>query len=471
MAKNARPANLDKSNDALKRLEAACDYLTGHWPDKAEADDARVTLAKAAMVRGDWQEALARLNRVNPQSNQHAYAISLVGQVHWQMDRQEKSAHEQNAPREHLELAEKSLRSGLAELEKKAGSEADPEHSNTPEHIQDATLLLAEVLLETNHGAEAAGLLMPRVAQFKSTPQPAADNLEPATLRLFLLAMRACGMSGNVEQAATVTQTLLDISSDSASANALLASFAKMLHDEVKRTRAQIIAAQDQSNVTLEATARNILVRQQEVLDGLLSRIAQRQHLSLEIKVYLGMTAADIGNDDAAQALYKQVIAEADTDQDLAAKYDGQIMRVRAELVGLSRKRGDYAGAVKAIDGLLEAKPGALAYLLEKGRILEAWAAKDNAKLAEAVAHWTSVRQKLAKSKEHRAEYLEAVYSAANCLYLQTRQKPDPALSKQALQLLNSQILVNPTLGGQEELAAKYRSLAKRLAGAGGSTK
>ena len=63
---------------------------------------------------------------------------------------------------------------------------------------------------------------------------------------------------------------------------------------------------------------------------------------------------------------------------------------------GCSASKSKFDEALKQVDQLIKDNPNALEPLMEKGRILEAWAEKDPAKFDEAVAHWAMLRQRLA---------------------------------------------------------------------------
>jgi hypothetical protein len=99
---------------------------------------------------------------------------------------------------------------------------------------------------------------------------------------------------------------------------------------------------------------------------------------------------------------------------------------------------------------------------MEKGRILEALAEKDPAKLDEAMAHWTDLRNRLQRAPNYRNEYYEVLYNGVNCLIRQSETSKDKTIAfdraKKAEQVLKSALVLSPKLNGPENVA-KYKAL------------
>ena len=462
------------SVEALDRLTKACDFLTSKWPDKAEADDARIALGQAAIVRGELDAALGVFDRVNPQSDRYPTALFLAGQTHWQLyqlERKKPTGPDPQIEAQHLKLASERL-SACRDSYQKLRAAALQKNREAPEdpalelQQREATVRLAEVLIELNEGPSAAALVQPLIDAIRSAkPAQKWQDVDNLTMRFFLAAVRANVISADLAQANQASQLLTELTADVEGINKQLNSFVKMLFDAVKRAQEDIANAQENSDAAGESLAKQRLENNQKVLGQLLDRLADREQNSLESRMYIAMVAGQIGNDRVARNLYEQVLKKAEADPEFLKKFDGQITRIRAELVGLQRREGAYDKAIEAIDGLLATKPGALPLMMERGRILEAWAEKEPQRLSDAVVHWTDVRGKLGSLAKRPPEYFEANYSAASCLYKQSLATGDAEKRTTALKLLNGLILTNPTLNGQHEMAAKYRALISKMQG------
>src|SRR5205085_2597496 len=68
---------------ALDRLNKITDFIIKQWPDRAEADDARMALGQANLVRGEWAEAIAVFEKVNDRSLRYPNSLFLAGQTHY----------------------------------------------------------------------------------------------------------------------------------------------------------------------------------------------------------------------------------------------------------------------------------------------------------------------------------------------------------------------------------------------------
>ncbi len=88
LAVSAALSNYARAKDkmaAFKQLEAIASETIERWPDKPEADDARIALGQASLVRGDAVAALAVFENVDPRSARYPAAMQLAGQTHWRL--------------------------------------------------------------------------------------------------------------------------------------------------------------------------------------------------------------------------------------------------------------------------------------------------------------------------------------------------------------------------------------------------
>src|SRR5207247_1833296 len=104
------------------------------------------------------------------------------------------------------------------------------------------------------------------------------------------------------------------------------------------------------------------------------------------------------------------------------------------------------------------ANPKDLAPLMEKGRILQAWAEKEPRLYNDAVGHWSSLRTTLSRMQRKPPEYYEVIVNVAECLLAQAKQAQDKSKALQAEQLLKSSLVLNPSLNGPE-MVNRYNEL------------
>jgi hypothetical protein len=177
--------------------------------------------------------------------------------------------------------------------------------------------------------------------------------------------------------------------------------------------------------------------------------------------------------DDKARDQYLAILQAAEQDPSLLPATSGQgaITRVRAQLIGLLRKEGKYEQAMQQAEALIQANPRALEPLLEKGRILQAWAASQPARYDAAVSHWTTLRTTLARLQRKPPEYYEVVYHAAACLMAQSEHSGDKNKALQAEQLLKATLVLSPRLSGSDMVAKYDQLLGKALDAQGKSAK
>jgi len=189
--------------------------------------------------------------------------------------------------------------------------------------------------------------------------------------------------------------------------------------------------------------------------------------------VFIGDTLASLDMTAEASEQYQNILKRIETDEEFKKQAEKAVTRVRAQLIGVLRKEGKFDAAVTQVDQLIKDNPNALEPLMEKGRILEAWAEKNPAKFEEAVAHWAKLRQRLqpmAKTKRPD-EYYDVMYNVAACLMREAEKSKDQAVrvdrATKAVQVLKSPLILSPKLNGPDTVA-RYNALmqkAARLAG------
>jgi tetratricopeptide (TPR) repeat protein len=265
---------------------------------------------------------------------------------------------------------------------------------------------------------------------------------------------------GDLKKAGEVLTVLTGAGADTEQVNGLLASFAKTLATELQNANARLIGSGDDAAAKQKAESDVAGVKQ--LLGMLVGQIAKRQHNSLPSMIYLAELSDKVGEADSARDLYTTVLPLAEKDP----KFAKIVPRLRSNLAGLERQKGNYDAALTQIDAMLKESPNALEPLMEKGRILQAWGEKDPAKFAEAVNHWASLSSKLRAMKPQKPEFFEVNYNAALCLLTEAETTQDQAKKAEkamiAGKLLKGLLYNSPKLDGPENVA-RYKELIKRV--------
>ncbi len=457
----AVPANeAGKKQAALEQLERIAEFTEKSWPGKPEADDARLCRGQALLARGKIDEALAVFENVNPKSARYPRALYLAGSTYWQRYLVQKTGAgpgEGKADKEKLaaerakavERATKAL-DGMRES-------AEAGRLLSPQHVE-AQLLVAQMHLEARQPKEAAALLQPLVDAIKLSKPETLDN---TTIRICVFAVQAYLALGETARAGEVGMVLADAGADMGPVNAVLVEFIRTLDLERKKADAALTNAKaaGDAKAVEEATAR--LASTQGMIGSVLKKLLVRKELSVTGRQILADAAAAVGLSAEAGQQYRQVTENPGAPPEVKT-------RARAKLVGLLRDSGKYEEAYKQAKQLAADHPRALEPMMELGRILQAWAETDAGKFDEAVGQWTKVRNVLQSERKKRPEYYEVIYNAANCLSIQGRQlgASDPAKAaekiKQAIQLLQSALVLSPKLSGPD-MVARYNALLKQL--------
>jgi hypothetical protein len=440
---------------ALARLEKMARELIERWPDKPEADDARIAMGQASLVRGQLGDAVTVFERVNPRSQRYAAAMHLAGQTNWRLYLAAKAkgaadAKEQAALRA---KAEEQLQVSLA------GQLKDAEPAKTlTRQLLETQLLVAEVKAEAGQTKEAAELLEPLVQWIRTEKPSPLDNTH---LRIFLSAVRVQLALGELAKASASANLLIELGPDGAAVNAVLNSMLKMFGDEWKRAEAAAIEARTAGDAAARSAAEAAAGERKQRLSQLLAQLASRKENSLPAMIYIADFSAQLGQNDTARELYQAILTRAESDATFKQANAAALTRIQSQLVGLLRQKGQYAEGLEEVDKLIAKFPNALEPKMEKGRLLQAWSDKDPAHFDDAVAHWTVLRTRLAKAAKKPPEYYEVVYNAASCLFTDGLKTQNQQKALQAEQLLNATLVLSPKLNGPE-MVARYKELLQK---------
>jgi hypothetical protein len=443
---------------ALAKLMNVAKFAETNWPDRPEADDARMARGQAKLVAHQVREAIDIFDRVNPKSDRYPLAMYRSGQnyaaLYWMEKKkppQDRNAEQMAADRN---KAIERLQAGLSVLGKQV-ERGKP----LPKHFVDSQLLLAEIRSEGGEMKEAAALYRPLVDAVKGEKPKGFDE---TTVRIFLGAARAYTALGELEKAGDVSGVLIDLGPDALEVNAVLAKFARLLDLERKKAMAAVTELEAAGKAAECDAARARLASIEKLLGGILVKLSARQQVSLAEMVFVGDAFSAVGMVEEASRQYQKILKRAESDAEFAKAAAKAMTRVRAQLVGLLRKQGKFEEALAQAEKLIRDNPRALEPLMEKGRILEGWAEKEPKQYDKAVSHWVMLRSRLQPLRPKPPEYYEVMYNVAACLVREAERSQNKSIAldraKKAEQVLKAALVLSPRLNGPDTVA-RYKVL------------
>jgi hypothetical protein len=452
----------DKKTESLNRLKKYAKLVEDAWPGRPEADDARMMLAQAGLVQGKIDEALAGFDRIDPRSERYANALLLAAETYWRrrLAELEKPEHERNKGQMEADLdhALKNLETSL-KLQRKKITPGE----RLPEALVETQLLLAEIKLGCGDAGEAAALLQSIIDAVAPDKTGDTDN---NIVRVYAGAVRAYMALDKPEKALDIAMSLAEWGPDVPSVNAALVEVLKSLGAKQKQAQDTIASGAGGQNSPDADEAREKLKSITEVMNKLLTKMSSRKEFSAPATVYFADMCLAAGLPDVARDAYLRVAGRAEKDPAYAKSAGKALQRARAQLVDLLAKTGDYEEAYKQISQLAAANPRALDLLMTQGRILQSWSQRDPSRCAEAVAHWSRLRNVLQSTVKKPPEYFEITYNLAEALFGQASQSKDKTQAaekaKLAEQLLKSTLVLSPNLSGPD-MVEKFNALLKKI--------
>lgn len=445
---------------AEKQLNDVVDYTIQTWPNRAEADDARIALGRLKMTQGDLPAAIAALEKVNPASDRYAQTQSLIGQSHWRIYLNAKRTGKvDDAAKDHRTKGQALMEQALAAVSK----------STTPadEYVaSESRLHLGELFLEGAQPDQAIAMLAPLESKIR-TASPA--SLDITQLRTLVAAVGAHVAKKDMVSAKASGDLLLLSGQDIPPVNTVLSNIARQLREGYKAELAKVQEAENGSIEQITA-AREAVDRSKAAIDEFLGKLITRQQLSLPELIAIGDGAGEIGNSVLAKQAYQRVLDTGNALPEKTPQVQAALIRVQSAFVGLLRASGEYEEAMKQVEELIQSAPKALDPQIERARILQGMAEKsetpDPAKWAAATKAWSDLRVMYSRATKKPPVYYEVVLNAATCLAGQARTAANEAAGsefrKQALSLLKSTMALAPALSGPD-MVANYTSLIEEL--------
>lgn len=456
-----RTAPDDKKADTLDRLMKVAEFTEKNWPDRPQADDARMARAQAKLVAGKVHEAINVFDRVNPKSERYATAMYWAGLNYWRLYLTEKFKKKGEPDKEQMaaDRAKTLERLGTAlRLFKRRYEPGGP----MPPYMLETQLLLAEVYSEGGDAAKAVEYYQPLIDAIRAE-KPKTFNA--STVRVFLGAVRAYCTLNEIDKAGAVSGVLIELGPDTQQVNHVLVGFARLLNVERQKADARMTELENSANAGEVTAAKARQASVGELLGKTLLKLSERKELSLGHRVFIGQTLNTIGMTEQAGEQFQKILKRVETDPEFAAQAEKAMSLIRTELLKTLRKQKKYAEALEQVDKLIAKHPNALEPLMERGYVLEGLAETDPAKFKDAIAHWTMLRNRLQRMRPKPKEYYDVMYNVANCLVRDAEQSQDKAAvidsAKKAEQVLKSPLILSPKLNGPDTVA-KYKVLLNK---------
>ena len=451
-------ASEDAKPDALKKLIQVAEFTEKSWPEKPEADDARMARGQAKLVVGEVAEAIDIFERVNPKSERYATAQYMAGQNYWRLYVTENRKAETEAEKDRAATYRAKAKECLAGALKVFREQNEPGKPMSP-HMLLTQLLLAEICNEGGESEQAAALYQPLVDAAKAEKP---ETFDVNTIRIFLGAVRAYAALGQIDKAGEASGVLIELGPDALEVNHVLVGFARLLDLERKKAEARVTELENAGNTDELAAAKTQLASVTALLGKTLVKLSEREELGLGHMVFLGRALNTVGMTAEASQQFQKVLRRTETDPEFAKRAQKAMSLIRTELLKVLRKQEIYEEALKQVDQLIKENPRALEPLMEKGRILEAWAEKDPTKFDEAIGHWTVLRSRLQGMRKKPDEYYDVMYNVAKCLVREAETSNDRPVvldrAKKAEQVLKAALVLSPKLNGPDTVA-KYKVL------------
>ena len=342
-----KAATADK-DAAVKHLQDLIEYTIKNFPGTAEADEARMSLARMKWNEGQIDEALAAFEAIDSKSDKYPEALQAAGEGRLQLYFAEmKKPEADRDPKrltENRTLALKHLADSI-ELQRAKVKPGEP----IPDTLTNSVLLLAQVHVEGGEFQDAANLLQPLVDEInKLHPTELDDTMQ----KVFGTIVRAYMGMNDFQKAGAAGMVLINVGPDKAPVNAVLIHFVQVLDIERKKLEDQL-RIQPNSTPQKEIDAlRNRTISVNDLLSKMVSKLSERQELNAKSMYFIGKEFLDVEDFDSAERQFKAFQAKVAADPDFAKEAGPLINLVLTHLIDISRKKGNYEQAAEQVKKL-----------------------------------------------------------------------------------------------------------------------
>ncbi len=452
-------------DEANKRLTDITGFVIGAYPQSAEADDARMTLARTTLMDGKLDEALKAFESFDPKSEKYNDALIAAGKVRYQRYFAEKKKDEAKRDQKQMDEDRTMAAKHLSEAIELIVSKMKPGDAY-PDTLMETQVLLAQIYLEGNQNKEALAVLQPVVDLIlKIKPTELSDMM----VEVFRLGVRANLGLKNFDEAGKVGGVLIDLGPDNPRVNGTLVQFIQRVDAERRVLETTLNTLPDSTPPAELDRIRNDLQSIKTMLGNMLLKMSTREQLNATSMVYIGRLFGELDMLDESEKQYRNLLKKADDDPDFRKDAEKLFAWVRSKQIELLRKRGKYPEALEQAKKLSEEYKGALEPLVAQAEILQAWAEKDPSKYDDAIGKWTEIRRKLERKQPHPPAYYDSVYNTSALLLSQAKKlmatNKEAGLEKGRTgeKVINSLLIGLPNLDGNPETKAKFTKLKNQL--------
>jgi tetratricopeptide (TPR) repeat protein len=420
---------IDRVSD-LDRLVDMARYTVETWPDRDEADDARINLGIIAQGRGRYEEAVEAFGSVRDRSSRWADAQTQLGVAHWSLGRMDERSGDQAAGAAESKKAVEILQ-GALKTRRDAGT------SSTDPNLIGNACELAFVLTELGKPADALAILEPIVKDQTVKSGPSYTKLMESLLRARIAA-------NQVDQAIVVMQILEKAGGGSNQQTQNYYRLGRLIQKELDRLR-------QTKNAQAEERMR------QAYRTFLTSLAKSKTGQTYESLQWAGESLLTLGADAEAEALFRRILDEPSGD---SASIEPEVAKrrffqTRLKLAAALRGLDKFDEAEALVDQLKTDEPRSVFPRFEAGMLLEARAAAKQGSWNAAYQHWQKLAQQLAPIRPRPLVYYDAWYHAAHALN-------EDHKGAKARQTLAGVMKLSPSVGGPE-MKSKYEDLLARI--------
>lgn len=420
---------VDRASD-LDRLIDLARYTAETWPDRDEADDARMNIGKIKLGTGHYAEAIAAFSSVRKSSPHQADAQTQLGITHWSEGRNLERKGDKAGAEAETARAIEFLGNALKSRQEASVPPTDPSLVNN-------ACELSFVLTETGKATEALAVLEPvaRAQTIKTGPTY-------ATLLESLLRARIA--ANQVDQAIALMQELEKTGGTSARQAQNYYRLGQLIKKELGRLR-------QQKNTAAEA---GMLKAYRTFLVSLADSKSGQTYESLD---WAAANLIEIGSEAEAEPLLHRMLSEltvasSNLEPDVIRR---RSLQIRLKLAKSLRGQGKFDEADTLVKTLKAEEPNQVDPLLEEGLLLEARAeARQGAWLAS-YQYWQKLALRLGRIRPRPVVYYDAWYHAAYAL----NEDQKGTLARQTLAGV---MKLSPGVGSPE-MKAKYDQLLARI--------
>jgi len=421
---------IDRGTD-LNNLIAIAKYIIEAFPDKEQADTAKLNLGQIYHGTGRYPQAIEAYDSIGVKSTKFTEAKTKVGASYWE---QSQTLRRDNKEKEGDTAQAKAIESLKIAIKARQDAGNPPTDPGLIGNACD----LADIYLKTGAPEDALKLLDPLAKQ-----QTGAAANGPAFERLTKTMLRTHVGVNQTDLAMADMATLEKAGGGGGNLTQLYFELGKLLEKEM-------------DSLKKKNDNRGLIRTKTAYLKFLTALVGSKSGQTFESLKWAGDNMLTLGNSKQAEGVYQNMLKIGETDKTFLGEPDSdRTLAVKLKLAAAYRGQGKFDEADKLVTQLTQKRPKALEPLLERGYLLEDKAAAKKGKWADAFAHWKSLALRLGTGKSKSLEYYDAWYHAAVAL------KSD-GKTKEAKQTLGGVMRLSPNVGGPE-MKQKYKAMIDQM--------